>query len=138
MVPEDACLGVALINLINPPMLMMNQAISQGYGDTARIWIDIVNQLVMTDPKYKENVSGAGHLTNMACDGTAQKMIKPAEKKQLLKLKGSPEETSRELLDGSIIDIILRKSPIDDVGAEMDVLSEIIDCLLKRYEKPSE
>lgn len=120
---EAASSGVAFLNPINPPRFVTNKTIKKEYMDAARTWIEMMIQLAMEDPKNKSHVSAAGHLLYMAGDGTAKQMIKQAEKSKLLTLKGIPEDTTRELLGGSIINIISRESPTDAVRAEVDVLS---------------
>lgn len=71
----------------------------------------------------------------MACDGTAKKMIKQAEKKKVLALKGDEEDTIRKVLIEEIINFTSKKSPED---AFIDVLSQIIAWVCKKDENLNE
>lgn len=54
-----------------------------------------MNAFAAVDTKYKEHVFGAGKLIFLACDYTAKKVVKRAEKSWQLPLREVPEYSTK-------------------------------------------
>lgn len=87
MGPDNSLSGFVVANAANPinsPRFVTNKKVKKVYMDALLMWIDIMNQFTSEDLQYKAQVSSAGHLVYMKCDGTAKEMIKREEKRNCL------------------------------------------------------
>lgn len=91
----------------------------------------IIKNCAIVDTKHKAILESIGHNIYLSCDKIPRELLKPAEKSCKLDMHGDKEDPTREILVGTILEVISKDTPNETVMREVDLLSAIQNCQRK-------